>query len=151
MLLVGMLPLSLLVQTGKHGVHFTMKRHRLSSCLLFVIRIIVLDAQQKGDIFTFVQQFEGVDFLGALKILADRAGVDLGSYTSKTRDEMSRLYEIMERATLFIKKNSPSIQKQVRILRHEVLQKKRFDCFVSGMRQMNGGSYIYDAFSSRIF
>jgi len=58
----------------------------------------------KGDIFTFVQQFEGVDFLGALKILADRAGVDLGSYTSKTRDEMSRLYEIMERATLFYQK-----------------------------------------------
>ncbi len=58
----------------------------------------------KGDIFTFVEQFEGVDFLGALKILADRAGVDLSTYTSKTRDEMSRLYEIMERTTLFYQK-----------------------------------------------
>src|SRR5579872_6823353 len=28
----------------------------------------------KGDIFTFVEQFEGLDFKGALKVLADRAG-----------------------------------------------------------------------------
>ena len=29
----------------------------------------------KGDIFTFVEEFEGLDFKGALKILAERAGV----------------------------------------------------------------------------
>ncbi len=29
----------------------------------------------KGDIFTFVQEFEGLDFIGSLKVLADRAGV----------------------------------------------------------------------------
>ena len=32
---------------------------------------------EKGDIFSFVQKFEGVDFIGALKILADRAGIEL--------------------------------------------------------------------------
>ena len=30
-----------------------------------------------GDMFTFVQEMEGVDFHGALKILADKAGVEL--------------------------------------------------------------------------
>ena len=28
----------------------------------------------KGDIFTFVEEFEGLDFKGVLKILAERAG-----------------------------------------------------------------------------
>ncbi len=32
---------------------------------------------EKGDIFSFVQKFEGLDFKGALKVLADRAGVEL--------------------------------------------------------------------------
>jgi DNA primase len=36
----------------------------------------------KGDIFSFVQQFEGVDFLGSLKLLADRAGITLEKSTS---------------------------------------------------------------------
>lgn len=31
----------------------------------------------KGDIFSFVQEFEGLDFKGALKVLASRAGVSL--------------------------------------------------------------------------
>ena len=34
----------------------------------------------KGDIFTFVEQFEGLDFKGALKVLALRAGVELEQY-----------------------------------------------------------------------
>ena len=33
--------------------------------------------QASGDVFTFVQETEGVDFKGALELLADRAGVEL--------------------------------------------------------------------------
>ncbi|MDE1941475.1 MAG: DNA primase, partial [Patescibacteria group bacterium] len=36
----------------------------------------------KGDVFSFVEQFEGLDFKGALKVLADKAGIRL-SYDSK--------------------------------------------------------------------
>src|SRR3989344_2682012 len=32
---------------------------------------------QGGDLFTFVEKIEGVDFKGALKILAEKAGVPL--------------------------------------------------------------------------
>ena len=39
----------------------------------------------KGDIFTFVQEFEGIDFLGALKILADIAGVTLEKFSFKMK------------------------------------------------------------------
>lgn len=60
-----------------------------------------------GDIFTFVQEIEGVDFKEALKILADKAGVDLSKYKSSVNsqslntDENNILYEILEKATLF--------------------------------------------------
>jgi len=59
----------------------------------------------KGDIFTFVQEFEGIDFLGALKILADRAGVTLEKFSSKTTDKKERLYQLLETATTFLQKN----------------------------------------------
>jgi DNA primase len=58
-----------------------------------------------GDMFTFVQEMEGVDFKGSLEILARKAGVDLDQYrTTKTKSntkEKERLYDLLERATSF--------------------------------------------------
>ncbi len=59
----------------------------------------------KGDIFTFVQEFEGLDFKGALKILAHRAEVTLGEFSKEKEGEKEKLYRIMEEATLFFEKN----------------------------------------------
>jgi DNA primase len=53
----------------------------------------------KGDIFTFVQQFEGVDFKGSLKILAERAGVPLEADYGK-REDADPVYEILEKAAM---------------------------------------------------
>ena len=39
-------------------------------------------AGKGGDIFTFIMEMEGVDFRGALEILARKAGVDLSQYQS---------------------------------------------------------------------
>lgn len=39
-------------------------------------------AGRGGDIFTFIMEMEGVDFRGALEILARKAGVDLSQYQS---------------------------------------------------------------------
>jgi len=55
----------------------------------------------KGDIFTFIQEFEGLDFKGALKILAEKAGVELTYEKSEVKDERDRLYSVMEAATIF--------------------------------------------------
>jgi DNA primase len=52
----------------------------------------------KGDIFTFVEQFEGVDRKGALKILADRAGVVL-THDHIERENTDTLYDILESTT----------------------------------------------------
>ncbi len=61
----------------------------------------------KGDIFSFVEQFEGLDFKGALLVLAKRAGVELEPYRGtdpKERNAKDRLYELMEHATQFYEK-----------------------------------------------
>ena len=55
----------------------------------------------KGDIFEFVENFEGLDFMGALKMLASRAGVEIIHENLQVKTEKERLYNIMEEACRF--------------------------------------------------
>jgi len=59
----------------------------------------------KGDIFSFIEQFEGVDFRGALKILADRAGVEIVPERREVRDARDRSFALLEEATLHFERN----------------------------------------------
>lgn len=68
----------------------------------------------KGDIFSFVEQFEGLDFKGSLKVLADKAGVDILEYKGGSnrnsaekieKDRKELIYEAMELSTLFYENN----------------------------------------------
>ncbi len=59
----------------------------------------------KGDIFTFVQEFEGLDFVGALKVLAERAGVTLESIVPQSKTEKDEMYQALELATFYFEKN----------------------------------------------
>ncbi|HEY4522555.1 MAG TPA: DNA primase [Candidatus Paceibacterota bacterium] len=54
-----------------------------------------------GDIFSFVEAIEGLDFKGALKVLAEKAGVPLVYEKKEKKDERDRLLELMEVATIF--------------------------------------------------
>lgn len=64
-----------------------------------------------GDIFTFVQEYEGVDFSEALKILADKAGLDMADYRSgpkmsrETKSEKEESFLAHELASEFFYKN----------------------------------------------
>ncbi len=58
----------------------------------------------KGDIFTFVQEFEGLDFIGSLKVLAERAGVELENYNTGEKTEKERLFSVLEKAVFFYEK-----------------------------------------------
>ena len=54
-----------------------------------------------GDIFSFVEAIEGLDFKGALKVLAEKAGVPLVYEKPGERDDRARLFELLEAATIF--------------------------------------------------
>ncbi|HDM31991.1 MAG TPA: DNA primase, partial [bacterium] len=57
-----------------------------------------------GDIFKFIMMIEGVEFKDALKILAQRAGVELKPISPKEKTERQRLWEICELSTKFFEK-----------------------------------------------
>ncbi|HEY9480982.1 MAG TPA: DNA primase [Candidatus Paceibacterota bacterium] len=59
----------------------------------------------KGDIFTFVEKFEGTDFMGALKTLAARAGIELRPQDRGADNRKERLYQILEDATSWFEEN----------------------------------------------
>lgn len=54
-----------------------------------------------GDIFSFVEAIEGLDFKGALKVLAERAGVQITYEKPEKKDERDRLLELLEVSTIF--------------------------------------------------
>jgi DNA primase len=72
-----------------------------------------------GDMFTFVQEVEGLDFKGALDLLARRAGVDLEQFkgsggTNTNAQFKNRALEALELATKFYQRqltaNNPALQ-----------------------------------------
>src|SRR5882762_4027949 len=58
-----------------------------------------------GNMFSFVMEVEGLDFKGALELLARKAGVDLSQYQTKGSQGISqkkdKLYQILELASRF--------------------------------------------------
>lgn len=65
-----------------------------------------------GDIITFVQEIEGIEFPDALRILADRAGVEISREDNSSKSEKGRLLAVMAAATDFyqkeLEKNAPA-------------------------------------------
>ncbi len=62
--------------------------------------------QASGDVFTFVQETEGVDFKGALELLAERYGVELereeeDPRQAERRQRRARLLELLDRTAAY--------------------------------------------------
>jgi len=54
-----------------------------------------------GDMFSFVMEIEGIDFLESLKILADRAGVEVEKIDKNRQNERLKLLQLMDEAVKF--------------------------------------------------
>ncbi len=62
--------------------------------------------QAAGDVFTFVQETEGVDFKGALELLADRSGIELEREQEDAREAAQRhakerLFDLLARTSAY--------------------------------------------------
>ncbi len=84
----------------------------------------------KGDIFTFVEQFEGLDKKGALKLLADRAGVTLTN--NPLVSDTDGVYEILEKATNIYQKLLNESSSAQTYLEKRGLLKETIDAFRIG-------------------
>lgn len=51
--------------------------------------------QKGGDVISFIQEIEGLEFPAALKLLADRAGVQLPDYKPQVENRRQRLYDLL--------------------------------------------------------
>jgi DNA primase len=110
-----------------------------------------------GDMFSFVMEMEGLDFKGALELLARRAGIDLDQYrqagarggaSSKTKE---RLYEANELACKFYQKHFSQNQTALEY----VLKKRQFSKATALEWRLgyspNNGSAVTDFLKSKGF
>ncbi len=78
-----------------------------------------------GDVFSFIMEVEGVDFRGALEILAQRAGVDLSVYDSKGSQEAAhQKRRLLEAHQLAARYYQQSMMQNTRALEY-VFKKRR--------------------------
>jgi len=75
-----------------------------------------------GDVFKFVMEIENVDFSEALKILAQKAGVQLGTYNRKLEDKKGRIFQANSYAR---------------------------DYFLQGLKRSRGGKEVLDYLQQR--
>lgn len=104
--------LSSYIKLEKSGINYKAKcpfhNERTASFFVSPTRqnFYCFGCQASGDIFTFVEKFEGLDFRGALELLATKAGITLSKLENKeTEKNKQRLFEALEKATLFFEKN----------------------------------------------
>ncbi|MEK7528916.1 MAG: DNA primase [Patescibacteria group bacterium] len=79
-----------------------------------------------GDVFRFVQEVEGLDFISALKVLAEKANVQLPQKFTpvfENKDERERLYQIHDAAAAFFEKKLWDTKDGEKVLTY--LRKKR--------------------------
>ncbi len=132
----------------------------------------------KGDIFSFVEAFEGLDFKGALEVLASKAGVEIKYSKSEGKQEdKDKLFTIMSMACEFYEKELENISDAIAYLENrgltrdtiksfkigfapkswqalkDHLSKKGFsekDITALGLLKENEKGKVYDRFRSRI-
>jgi DNA primase len=106
-----------------------------------------------GDIFTFVEEFEGLDFKGALKLLADRAGVPLEPYSREAKEsksEKEKLYEVMEEAAGYFENNLKNNKEILDYLKGRGLNEKSIKDFRIGFAILDW-RLLYDNLKSKNF
>jgi len=87
-----------------------------------------------GDIFTFVEEFEGLDFLGAMKVLADKAGVEI-KFTGKEfvkKEEKDKQYVILDKAAKFYQKQLKDNKEALKYLHDRGLKNETIELFRLG-------------------
>ena len=92
--------------------------------------------QKGGDIFSFYQEIEGVDFRQAIKDLAEKTGVELPREKAFTpgpsKDEKVRIRECLEEAAVFYKVSLNENEKVIKYLKDRLISPEISKSFAIG-------------------
>jgi len=102
----------------------------------------------KGDIFTFVQEFEGLDFIGSLRLLADRAGIKIEKFESGQKGEKEKLLSIMEQAVIFYQNNFDTFEPAKSYMKNRGIKDESISSFRIGYAPL-GWRSLFDHLSSK--
>lgn len=108
-----------------------------------------------GDVFAFVMEMEGLEFREALKMLAERAGVELPQYKGeeKNKETKDRIYDVLELATKFYEKQlleGAGKEKALAYLKGRGLSEESISKFRLGYA-LDGWRHLYDFLAERGF
>ncbi len=91
---------------------------------------------EHGDVFTFIEKIEGVDFKGALKILAEKAGVEIKyegpKKTKEEQDEKEQMFSAMSSASLYYHKHLLESPEALEYVKSRGFTKETIDKFQIG-------------------
>ena len=93
-----------------------------------------------GDVFTFIEKKEGVSRLDAIRILAERSGIDLGTnIQKKNNNKYDKLYEINDVVNKYFKNNlfSKEGSSALKYLNDRKLDKELINKFNIGLATNN--------------
>ena len=90
-----------------------------------------------------MEQFEGLDFVGALKVLGEKAGVQIVFEKKQDKDERTRLYGVMETANQFFEDNLKKEKDIQKYLKDRGLEEKTIENWRIGYAGDSWGS-LYD-------
>lgn len=109
-------------------------------------------SNQGGDVFSFIMLVEGLDFRGALELLARKAGVDLSMYDSGSSKELSdkkkRLVAINGSAAVFFQRSLFRDEEAVAYVKGRGLDRSSVHEFKIGFAP-DSTSVLYDFLSKR--
>lgn len=85
-----------------------------------------------GDIFSFIQEIEGVEFYESLKILSNKAGIEIVAENSKDKNEKEKSLEILENTVQFYENNLKEKKDVLKYLKDRGLTSKTLEKFRVG-------------------
>lgn len=98
-----------------------------------------------GDVFSFVMEMEGVDFMGAMELLARKAGVDLSQYKQKGDGSFAkkkeRLFAASDLAAKFYQRVFVHSAEAIAYFKKRGLQKQTIVDFMLGFSPANDELY----------
>lgn len=101
-----------------------------------------------GDMFTFVQEMEGLDFKGALRVLADKAGVSLAKFNHKQEEQKEKLYNVMESAANFFEESLKKYKEAMEYVKSRGIDDKTISDFRIGF-VAEGWRNLYDTLKNK--